>query len=138
MIRFVMRSLYPGCGRRLGRPVAHPVAHPLVWCSNPQNSRWSPVAAPIVARTYMSLLNHLLTSSTDGSPARPRPLRDGVRQAGQGRILQVGAIDRVDVPGLEVGVTGVDRPILWLNCLVPTPSCSSILVWKECRNGVVR
>jgi hypothetical protein len=121
-----------------GRPLVRPVARPLAWCGMSQNCRWTPVASRIVARTYLSLLTHLFSTSTDGSPARPRPLPDGVRQAGQGRFLQFGDFDRPDLPGLEMGVTGVDRPILWPNCLIPTPSSFSLLVWKECRTGVIR
>lgn len=134
MIRIDWGSFDPG----RGRPLARPVAHPFVWCSTPQNCRWSPVAARIVARTYLSLFTHLFSTSTDGSPARLRPLSDEVRQAGQGRWPDVEDFDRADLPGLSMGVPGVDRPFLWTNCLNPTPLSLSLLVWKECRTGVVR
>ncbi len=87
-------SFAPGLGRPLGRPVARPVA----WSKMAQNRRWSPAVARIVARTYLSLPIHLYNFTSDRPATRPRPLSDGVRQAGLGRILPVVDFDRAVVP----------------------------------------
>jgi hypothetical protein len=130
MIRFHCRLLDPGCGR--------PFARPLVWCRTPQNCRWMPVAARIVARTYLSLNIHPFSFTTDGQRTCLRPLSDGVQQAGQSRIPERGNVHRTGGPRSLLGVDGADRPFLWPNCLAPPPLSLSLLVWKESRIEVPR
>jgi hypothetical protein len=120
----------PGCGR--------PLARPLVWCRIPQNCRWTPVDAPLVARTYLSLPFHISFSSNGAQPSCLRPLSDKVQQAGLGLSLALGLPDPIGEDRLAVAVTGVHRPILWPNRCASTPLPLSLLVWNESTIEVAR
>ena len=130
MNRCLRRLLDLACGR--------PLARPLAWGSLARIRRWAPVAAPLVARTYLSLPFHLFFSPNERPTTRRRPLSDAVQQAGLDVPLAVELAVRLGERGLATGVRGENRPILWPNLRAPTPLLLSLMVGKECTNGVSR